>query len=75
MGFENNIKSIVFSMAFPGPRMDVRPNWERLLKNTMLQSVQFIIKTKFFNLEKLQLLKDPVIRHKLAETTKKMIYS
>ena len=70
MGFENNIKSIVFSMAFPGPRNGRSTQLGKAPEKYMLQSVQFIIKTKFFNGIEVTIVKDPVIRHKLAEMYK-----
>ena len=70
MEFENNIKSIVFSMAFPGPRNGRSTQLGKAPEKYMLQSVQFIIKTKFFNGIEVTIVKDPVIRHKLAEMYK-----
>ncbi|MHA1897682.1 MAG: Cgl0159 family (beta/alpha)8-fold protein, partial [Promethearchaeota archaeon] len=71
MALEKNLKSLVTFMAFPGPRLGRSAQLGEAPEKYMLESLDFIVKTKFFNAVEVTLVKDPELRYKLAELYKK----
>ena len=71
MAFEKNIKSIVHFMAFPGPRLGKSAQYGEAPKKYMIDSINFIASTKFFNGIEITTIKDPEIRSEVAKLLKK----
>jgi DhnA family fructose-bisphosphate aldolase class Ia/sugar phosphate isomerase/epimerase len=71
MAFENNIKSIVHFMAFPGPRLGRSTMMGEAPEKYMVESLEAIAKTNYFNGVEITIVKDPVLRKKFAALYKK----
>jgi DhnA family fructose-bisphosphate aldolase class Ia/sugar phosphate isomerase/epimerase len=71
MAFEKNIKSIVHFMAYPGPRLGHSTMLGEAPEKYMMESIEAIIATNYFNGIEVTLVKDPVVRKKLTEVYKK----
>ncbi len=71
MALEKNIKSIVHFMAFPGPRLGRSVQLGEAPKKYLIDSINFIAGTKFYNGIEITTIKDPEIRAEVAKLLKK----
>src|SRR6056297_400978 len=71
MAFEENIKSIVHFMAFPGPRLGRSTQLGEAPEKYMIESFEAIKNTNYFNGIEVTIVKDPVLRKKMADLYKK----
>ena len=71
MAFEKNIKSIVHFMAYPGPRHGRSTMLGEAPEKYMLDSINAIAATNYFNGIESTIIKDPILREKVAKLYKK----
>src|SRR5271157_1359639 len=70
MALEKNIKSLVHFMAFPGPRLGRSTQLGEAPEKYMMDSLEWIVKDKFFNGIEITLIKDAELRAKVADALK-----
>ncbi len=71
MAFEDNVKSIVHFMAFPGPRLGRSTQLGEAPEKYMIESFEAIKNTNYFNGIEVTIVKDPILRKKMAGLYKK----
>ncbi|MHA1734184.1 MAG: Cgl0159 family (beta/alpha)8-fold protein [Promethearchaeota archaeon] len=71
MALEDNIKSLVHFMAYPGPRLGRSTQLGEAPEKYLLESIEAVAKDGFFNGLEITLIKDPDIRAKVASLLKK----
>ncbi|MHA1688643.1 MAG: Cgl0159 family (beta/alpha)8-fold protein [Promethearchaeota archaeon] len=74
MAFEKNIKSLVFPMAFPGPRLGHSTMLGEAPEKYLLDSVHFLKELKYFDGLEVTHIKDPEIKAKFIEAIKSFKY-
>ncbi|MHA1671338.1 MAG: Cgl0159 family (beta/alpha)8-fold protein [Promethearchaeota archaeon] len=74
MAFEDNIKSIVHFMAFPGPRLGNTTMLGEAPEKYLLDSIKFLKGLKYFNGIEVTLIKDPDIKTKFINLIKGFKY-
>ena len=70
MAFENNIKSIIHFMAFPGPRLGHSTMLGEAPEKYLLDSIQFLKGLKYFNGIEVTHVKDPEIKAQFIKAIK-----
>ncbi|MHA1291837.1 MAG: Cgl0159 family (beta/alpha)8-fold protein [Promethearchaeota archaeon] len=70
MAFEDNIKSIVHFMAFPGPRLGHSTMLGEAPEKYLLDSIKFLKNLKYFNGIEVTHIKDPEVKLKFIEVIK-----
>ncbi|MBD3353547.1 MAG: TIM barrel protein [Candidatus Lokiarchaeota archaeon] len=71
MALEENLKSLVTFMAFPGPRLGRSAQLGEAPEKYLKESIDFVAKTNFFNAVEVTRIKDPVIRANMTKLYKK----
>ncbi|MHA1803416.1 MAG: hypothetical protein ACTSU4_02650, partial [Promethearchaeota archaeon] len=74
MAFEKNIKSLVFPMAFPGPRLGHSTMLGEAPEKYLLDSIQFLKELNYFDGLEITHIKDPEIKEKFIEAIKSFKY-
>jgi len=74
MAFENNVKSIVHFMAFPGPRLGHSTMLGEAPEKYLLDSIDFLKKLRYFNGIEVTHIKDPEIKAKFIQAIKSFKY-
>ncbi|MBY9018925.1 MAG: hypothetical protein KGD66_08850 [Candidatus Lokiarchaeota archaeon] len=74
MAFEDNIKSIVHFMAFPGPRLGNTTILGEAPEKYLLDSVKFLKSLNYFNGIEITHIKDPDIKSKFINLIKEFNY-
>lgn len=70
MALENNLKSVVHFMLYPGPHQGRSTQLGESPEEYMLETIQKIVDDKYFKGIEITLIKDPAIRKKVASLLK-----
>lgn len=67
MALESNKKSLVTFMAFPGPRLGRSVQLGEAPEKYLQETIEFVVRTGFFNAVEVTTIKDPEIRDRMAK--------